>query len=111
MAIKKRRRWKDWIGDFLGYGRCECGKSFWYAGISLRNRNSKIKCDECSAKARTSGTEKINKWAFANVGIEHPWAIANTGYQACITMSLPIDHWIFNLEREVPSWAIDVGTD
>ncbi len=55
MEIKKRRKWKDIIGDILGYGRCGCGKSFWYANLTSphiqRNGlliNSKIKCDECS---------------------------------------------------------------
>lgn len=56
-SIAKRNRIYDLIGDRLHYGRCRCGKSWWYAkknnpGIYLGNGMGKIMCNECYIKDR-----------------------------------------------------------
>lgn len=64
--MKKIIEWiKNRIGDFLGYGRCECGRSFWWVstnnpGLAESPGSARILCDFCYNE-RKEEIEKHNE--------------------------------------------------
>lgn len=75
----KRNRVKDKIGDILGYGRCDCGKSWLYGdhnnpGRYLGNGKRRMICNECYLSDReaidASNKEKMSQeiWVYDTSG-------------------------------------------